>query len=219
MAGRLQIELACGSQVEQPRRQHAVIDQIAPFVGDALCIEGFGALAARAVRIVHHGDAVGEDLGVQAVFQEAGAAGDGRTGDGAGHMPDQPAGDARVIDHWNLGGGHAPRAQPGDSAFARACADGRRVFHIGAIDGMGEVVLGFHACAFPRNHRDADPAIGAGVLAREAVGGGQRDGRVAPARLRPVGIGHTRDRTRGVLAGARHLDESLARRLVRVFHV
>src|SRR5260221_12838636 len=61
VASRLEAELAGGTQVEQPGRQHPLVDEGAAAVGDALAVERLGAQSARPGRVVHDGDRLGED--------------------------------------------------------------------------------------------------------------------------------------------------------------
>ena len=98
MAGGGELELPRRAAIQQPGRQHAILDQGALLVGDAFAVERLGAQAARAVRIVDDADALGEDLLAHLVLEEAGAARDRRAVDGADEMADQAVGDARVVD-------------------------------------------------------------------------------------------------------------------------
>ena len=79
-------EFARGRAVEQPRTQHAVLDQRELLPGDAFGVERMRAQPAHAQRIVDDADAVGEQLLAHPVLQEAGLARDRGAVDGAGEM-------------------------------------------------------------------------------------------------------------------------------------
>src|SRR6185503_9149196 len=71
MPGGDEPELARGRAVEQPRHQHAVLDQRQPLPGDALAVDRPRALAALAQRIVDDADAFSEQLLAALVLEEA----------------------------------------------------------------------------------------------------------------------------------------------------
>src|SRR6201984_2149199 len=61
VAGGLQAELARGAQVQQPGRQHPIVDDGAAAVGDPLAVERLRAQAALAVRVVGDRDRLRKD--------------------------------------------------------------------------------------------------------------------------------------------------------------
>src|SRR5476651_1105142 len=66
----LEVELARGREVEQPCRQHTVVDHRHARAGQALGVERPAAEPALAMRVVEDADAVGEDLGAHLVLEE-----------------------------------------------------------------------------------------------------------------------------------------------------
>src|ERR1700691_4179140 len=98
MAGRVQPELARRGEVHNPGLQHAVVDDGALPVAHALAVEGLGAQAALAMRVVDDADAGGKDAAAELVFEEARAARDRRAADRADEVADERARDARIED-------------------------------------------------------------------------------------------------------------------------
>src|SRR5262245_66611744 len=72
ISGRDESEFASGRAVEQPRAQHAVLDQGEPLAGDAFAVEGMRAETTPAQRIVDNMDAIREQLGDHLVTEETG---------------------------------------------------------------------------------------------------------------------------------------------------
>src|SRR5262249_54606933 len=88
MAGAGKAELACGRGVEEPRREHAVLDHGEGLRCNALGVEWARAQAAPTQRIVEHADARPEQPLAEPVLEEARLARDRSTIDGAGEMAD-----------------------------------------------------------------------------------------------------------------------------------
>src|SRR5438105_11772774 len=123
MAGGLEAELARRTQIQQPGRQHAFVDDGAAAVGDALAVERLRAQPALAVRVVDDRDRLREDAIAEPVLQKARAARDRGSRDRPQQMRDKTARDARVENHWAAAGRHLLRAQTLDRALAGALAD------------------------------------------------------------------------------------------------
>src|SRR6185437_6260595 len=96
VAGGCEVELACRGEIEQPCREHAIVDNGISFGRQSFGIERPAAMSALAMRVVEDADAFGENLFAHLVLEERRAAGHGATVDGAGKMADQSAGYAPV---------------------------------------------------------------------------------------------------------------------------
>src|SRR5690606_11003171 len=133
-------ELPGRGAVEQPASQDARVDQGAARDGKPLPIEGPRPQAALAQRIVDDGDGRIEQRLPKAVEQEAGPAGDGRTGDAADQMTDKAGADARIEDDRHDPAFDTDGVEAGDGAMTRALADFLRMVEIfemaGAVAGM-----------------------------------------------------------------------------------
>src|SRR5262249_19744665 len=96
VAGRGEGELAAGTEIEEPGRQHPVFDDGTALVGNALAVERLGAETARAVRIVDDDTAARKDLTAKRVLEEGRLAGNGVAVYGPGEMTKDAASDAAV---------------------------------------------------------------------------------------------------------------------------
>ena len=216
---RLHAELAGRAQIQEPGRQHTLIDKSPPLVGDALGVERLRAMAALAVRVFGDRDRFRENPLVQLVTQKARAAGDRGSRNRPQEMRDEAARDTRIEHDRAAAGRHLAGAEPPDRALAGAAADLRRIAQIGAVDAVGEIVVALHGVARPADDRRADRVVRAAIAAGEPVGGGNRDARPAPARFGAFGIGDALDRERGFFRGARPLDQLFGAGLHRIHHV
>ena len=164
VAGRDQPEFARGRAIQQPRGQHALVDQRELLHLDAFGVEGLRAQAAHPQGIVDDADVLREQLLAEPVFQEAGLARDRGAVDGADEMADQRSRNAGIEHHRHLAGLDLARIGARHRALARLAADafGRR--EIGGMRRRGEIVVALHAGAVAgyRGHRDA--------LARAQIG-------------------------------------------------
>ena len=133
-----QPELARRAQIEQPGRQHAVVDDGAALVGDAFAVERPRAQAALPVRIVDDGDRLGRRGARRACpsgsWCRARSTGRrSRRADGA----EQAARHARIEHHRTLAGRHLAGAEPLDRALAGARPTSAASSQIAAIDRAG----------------------------------------------------------------------------------
>src|SRR6185437_2275909 len=76
MPGGFETELPRRAQIQEPRRQYALVDDRAAAVGDALAFERLRAQPALPVRVVDDRDRLGENALTEPVLQKACAAGD-----------------------------------------------------------------------------------------------------------------------------------------------
>src|SRR5580658_4324016 len=140
MPGGFETELARRSEIEQPGREHTILNDGAATVGDALGIERPRMQPAPAVRIVDDDEAARKDLLAELVLEEARTARDGGAGDRPHEMPQQTRGDPRIVHHGHLARRYLARTQTAHRALAGLATDHFRVAQVAAVDGRREVV-------------------------------------------------------------------------------
>src|ERR1700722_7504281 len=150
VAGRGQSEFARGRAIQQPRCQHALIDD-----GELLDLYAFGverlrAQSAHPQRIVDDADILGKQLLAETVLQETGLACDRRAIDRADEMTDHRTRYARVEHDGHLAGLDLARIGTRHRALARGAADAFGRGEIGGMRRRSEVVVTFHAGTFTR---------------------------------------------------------------------
>src|SRR6476646_4453464 len=123
MTGRRNAELAGGGALGDPLVEQPATDQLPTRHSHALTVERTRTQPAQAQRIVDNRNAVAEDRLAELVLEEAGLAGDGRTGDRPGEMAEQGRGDAAVEQHRIFARFRTPGVEPRDRAFPSAAAD------------------------------------------------------------------------------------------------
>ena len=149
MAGGLKSQLPRAGAIQQPGGELAVIDQGRALIGDTFAIEGLGAQAAPAVRIVHHLDAICEHGLSQPVLEKRDAARDRRARNGTGEMAQQAggfvgmswdAGPARVGD---FDAKHQWLSTSPDSGFVKvAMAERRDASGVDVVRGLTPMRIG-----------------------------------------------------------------------------
>src|SRR5580658_7504492 len=155
MPGGFETELARRSEIEQPGREHTILDDGAAPVGDALGVERPRIQPAPAMRILDDDEAAGKDLLAELVLEKARTARDGGAGDRPHEMPQQTRGDPRIVHHRHLARRYLARAQTVHRALASPTADHFRVAQVAAVDGRREVVVALHVLYSAGDHRDA----------------------------------------------------------------
>src|ERR1051325_5949104 len=168
MARRLQAELARRAQIQEPRRQHAVVDERPPPVGDTLSVERLRAVTALTVRVFGDRDRFRENPPVQLVSQEARAARDRRARNRPQQMRDEAARDAWIEHDWTAAGGALGGVETADCALAGAATDLGRVAQIGGVDAVGEIVVPLHGAARPADDGGADGMVRAAIPSGES---------------------------------------------------
>ena len=209
MACGFEVELARGREVEQPCREHAVVDHGRPRGRQSLGIERPAAQSALAQRIVEDADAGRENAFAHLVFQKRRAARDGPAVDGAGEMADQAARDTAVIDHRHAGALRLARVEAADGVFPGGTADLCGRHQILEMHGTRPFVVAFHAGALAGENGAGQGVTAAAVAAAETIGGREHNAGSAPARLGALGIGHALGGARGVLGLRRHREQFL----------
>ena len=199
MTGRDQSKLPCGCGIQQPRGQHALIDDGELLDLDAFGVERLRAQSAHPQRIVDDADVLGEQLLAEPILEETGLARNRRTVDRADQMTDQRSGNPRIKHDRHLAGLDLARVGARHRALARGAADafGRR--QINRMRRSGEVIVALHAGAFARDrgHRDAlaRPQVGA-----VKAGRGHQHHAANSSRGRPAArLGHALDGEAGGL--------------------
>ena len=134
-------------------------------------------------------------------------------------MTQQAAGFVRIEHHRHGLGFHLARIEPGHGLFARFLADGGGGSQIAGMPRGGMVVIALHAGAFARQHGDADGMAGAGITAKKAGRGGQRDGIARIGGAAAFRIGDTGNRQAGAFRVAGPADQGFGRRLDRIFQI
>ena len=173
VAGGGKAEFARGRAVEQPRTQHAVLDQRELFPGDAFAVERMRAQPAFAQRVVDDANPVCEQFLAHLVSQEAGLARDRRAIDGAGKMRNQRTSGTRVEHDRHLARADLARVEPRNRPLCRAAADFFRRFQIAGVTHGAVVVVPFHAGAFTGDGGHRDAVVGAEISAMETLTGDQ----------------------------------------------
>ena len=213
VAGGLQPQLPGRGEIENPRRQHAVVDDVAGFRLHAFAVEGLGAQPAFPERIVDDDDALGKDLLAHLAGQERGPARHRLAVDGAAEVTDQRGGDTRIVNDRQFGAFGLARVEPADGVLARLRADRGRIVEICEPDGRRVFVVAFHLRAFAGDDADADGKARALPRAVEAVTRGEVHRRFAEADLGAFGIGDAGHGARRILAGTGHVDHPFGARL------
>src|SRR6478672_3171195 len=150
-------ELARGRGVQDPRREHAVLDNGETPRRNALGVERARAQSAPTQRIVDDVNARPEQPLPEPVLEEARLARHRSAIDGAGEMADERAGDPAVEHDRHAFGLHLARVEPLDGALAGRASDLLRWIEVGAVERGGIVVVALHrgALAGDCRHRYA----------------------------------------------------------------
>src|SRR4051812_4734441 len=119
MAGGDEAEFTRGRAVQQPRGQHALIDDRELLHCDAFGIEWLRAQAAYAQRIVDNANGIAEQLLAEPVLQKTGLARDRGAVRGSDQMTNQRIRDPRVVHHRYLAGRDLARTEPRHRALPR----------------------------------------------------------------------------------------------------
>ena len=149
--GAFHLQLPRRAQIEQPSRQHALVDVVPFFRQEPFGIEGPRAQPARTERIVDNRDMRRENRLAELIFQKARAARDAGTRNRARQLADKAAGDALLEHDGYFARRHLARTEPPHGALARMLADARGVGNIGGDDAGSIIVVAFHCRAFARN--------------------------------------------------------------------
>ena len=204
MTGGLEPQFARRCAIEQPGRQHAVIDQRPALAGHTLGVKRLRTQTAPPQRIVDHIDARRKQPLAELVPQEAGLARNRAAVDGAGEMPDQGARNAAVEHHRHLAGWRLARIEPLHGTLTGVAPDFLRRVEIGRMQCRRIVVVALHTCAFAgdRGHRYAvtRAEIGAG----KAVTGHQHHAANAGGGRGATRLGDALHRQARLFRAARH---------------
>src|SRR6201993_703082 len=187
VAGAGKTEIARGRGVQDPRREHAVLDDGKTPRRNALGVERARAQSAPTQRIVDNVDARPEQPLPEPVLEEARLARHRSAIDGACEMADERASDPAVEHDRYSFALHLARIEPLDGALAGRASDLLRWIEVGAVERGGIVVVALHrgALAGDCRHRYA--------LARAEVGTAKT---VAPHHPHPADAGRGRGAAR-----------------------
>ena len=205
--------------IEQPGAQYAVIDQRQPLADDAFAVEWVRAQAALAQRIVDDADAVGEKFLSHLVAQETRLARDRGAIGGAGQMPDDRAGDARIEHHRHLARRYLARIDPLDGALAGSAPDFFRALQIGRMQRGRIIVIALHAGALAGDRRHRQRVTRAEIGAVKAVAGDQHHAADARRSGRAARLGDAFNGESRTFRGARRCFQPFNRRQVRIEQV